>query len=378
MEYRRLGRTELQVSAISLGTEYLMEPSQEDVVRIIHEALDRGINYFDLFWPQPWFRDKMGTAFAGRRQEALLAAHLGAVMFDNQSGVSRDPALAERFFHEFLTRYNTDYVDLLYLHNCDSQEDYDQLMRMDGLLGLALQLKAQGKARFLAFSGHTVSTALQAVQSGHFDAIMFPINLVGNAVPGKREFLQTCAIHDVGVVAMKPYAGGKLLQAEQVMAMENWQVGGPDAMELHRAATITPVQCLAYVLSQIGISTVVPGCKNLDELAQALAYWDADEQGRDFTVPLAGFQQAVRGDCVYCNHCLPCPAEIDIGATIRLIDQARIAAGDAMRMPELRTAYAALEHNADDCLQCGDCEKRCPFGVQVIERMEQGVELFTG
>jgi uncharacterized protein len=377
MEYRKLGRTGLDVSAISLGTEYLMEPSPEDVRGAIHEALDRGINYFDLFWPQPWFRDKMGAAFAGRRHEALLAAHLGAVMYDNQSGVSRDPVLAERFFHEFLTRYDTDYVDFLYLHNCDQQEDYDQLMRMDGLLGQALQFKAEGKARFLAFSGHTVSTALQAVQSGHIDVLMFPINLVGNAVPGKRELLQTCAAHEVGIVAMKPYAGGKLLQPNQVMAMESWQVGG-SAIEIRKAATITPVQCLAYVLAQVGVSTVVPGCQNLDELAQALAYWDADEQARDFTAPLAGFQQAVRGDCVYCNHCLPCPAEIDIGATMRLIDQARIATEDTLQTPELRAAYANLAHNADDCLQCGDCEERCPFGVQVIERMEQGVALFAG
>jgi uncharacterized protein len=365
MEYRRLGRTGLDVSAISLGTEYLINLPREHVVAVIREALKQGINYFDLFFAQPQFRDNMGAAFAGHREQAILAAHLGSTDVNGQYEKTRDLQVSERFFHDFLTRYHTDYVDILYLHNSDEQEDYDKVMRSDGLLGMAQRLQREGKARFIGFSSHTVAVALQAIASGLVDVLMFPINLASNAVPGKRELFSACVAHNVGLVAMKPFAGGKLLQQGQTVDMEFWQTGGAPA-QLQKSVPITPVQCLAYVLSQVGVSTIVPGCKDLEQLAAALAYWQATEEQKDFAAVVSGFQQYVTGECVYCNHCLPCPSTIDIGQTIRLLETAQRHLTDAVR-----AAYAALPSKASDCVQCGSCEERCPFGVDVISKMEQ-------
>ena len=78
MEYRRLGRTGLDVGAVSLGTEYLIDLPREKVVSVIREAIARGINYFDLFYAQEEFRDNMGAAFKGHRDRVFLAGHLGA------------------------------------------------------------------------------------------------------------------------------------------------------------------------------------------------------------------------------------------------------------------------------------------------------------
>ena len=370
MQYRALGGTGSKVSALGLGTEYLINLPREHVVGVVQAAIEQGVNYFDLFFAQAEFRDTMGVAFQGRRDKVLLAAHLGSMDKDGQYEKTRDLDLSKHFFDDFLERYRTGYVDVLYLHNCDSQEDYDVVMADGGLLGLARRLKAEGKARAIGFSGHTVSTAEQAVVSGEIDVLMFPVNLAGSAVPGKHELFQACVTHNIGLVAMKPYAGGKLLQPDQVVAMESFQSGGSD-MELAKPGVITPVQCLSYVLAQVGVSTIVPGCKDLNELGQALAIWGASEEEQDFSAAVAGFQQYVSGECVYCNHCLPCPSTIDIGATIRLFEMAQ-----SQLTPDLRAQYDALESNASDCVQCGACEERCPFGVTVMERMEQAVELF--
>jgi hypothetical protein len=371
MQTRTLGRTGIVVSAISLGTEYLINLPQEHVDGVIHHAIERGINYFDLFYGLSDFRDIMGCAFRGYRDRVLLTAHLGATVENGQYARSRDPKLSLQYFEDYLRRYDTDYVDVLFLHNSDGQEDYDTLMAPGGLLELAQRLQREGKARVLAFSGHTVSTARQAAESGVVDLIMFPINLAANAVPGKRELLQTCAAHDVALVAMKPYAGGKLLQADPRVALENYQSGGGQ-MELSKERAITPIQCLHYVLSQVGVSTIVPGCKDIAELDQALAYWDADDEARDYSELLVAFQQYQAGECVYCNHCLPCPASIDIGQVNRLLDMAT-----ASLTPAVRAAYAALPASGADCIQCGACEERCPFGVAVIDRMEQAAALFV-
>lgn len=370
MQTRTLGKSGLQVSAISMGTEYLLDHPREVAIAIIRGAIARGVNFFDLFYAQPHFRDAMGEAFRPHRQRVMLTAHLGAVMRDGQYDKSRDVGLCEAYFYDYLTRYHTDYVDVLYLHNVDAQEDYDRVMGEGGLLPLAQRLRCEGKARLIGLSGHTVSTALQAVMSGQVDVLMFPLNLAGHAVPGKAELLNACAARGVGLVAMKPFAGGKLLQATRTIALENWQSGGGD-LEVQRQRPITPVQCLAYVLAQVGVSTTVPGARDLAELDAALAYWRASDEEKDFAPHLADFRRYVMGECVYCNHCLPCPSAIDIGQLIRLFEMAR-----HNHAAELRAAYAALPSHATDCVQCGACMERCPFGVDVIGKMEQAVALF--
>ena len=134
---------------------------------------------------------------------------------------------------------------------------------------------------------------------------------------------------------------------------------------------ITPVQCLAYTLSQVGVSTAIPGCADLEQLAASLAYLEASEEARDFSMHLTDFEQYIEGECVYCNHCLPCPSVIDIGQVNRLLDLAQQA-----MMPELQAAYDGLASKASDCTQCGVCEDRCPFGVSVMDRMELAAEMF--
>jgi predicted aldo/keto reductase-like oxidoreductase len=370
MEYRKLGRTGLEVSAIGLGTEYLINLPREHVVKVIRKAIEQGVNYFDLFFAQPEFRDNMGVAFEGYRDKVFLAAHLGAADQKGQYKKTRALRTSEHFFRDFLTRYHTDYVDVLVLHNSDKQKDYDRLMKPNGLMEMALRFKQEGLARFIGFSGHTVSTALQAVESGQIDVLMFPINMAANAVPGKKELLKTCITHNVGLVAMKPYTGGKLLAKERTVRMAYYQMGG-EALKLKKSAPITPVQCLAYVLAQVGVSTTVPGCADLEQLAAALAYGQATEEEKDFSTVITDFQQYVEGECVYCNHCLPCPEMIDIGQTIRLLEMAQ-----QHLTAEHRAAYETLPYQASACSECGACVERCPFGVDVTTKMRQAVELF--
>jgi len=370
MEHRKLGRTGLEVSAVGLGTEYLLDRPHEHVVGVVHEAIERGVNYFDLFFAQPEFRDMMGAAFKGQRERVFLVAHLGAAHKDGQYKKTRTLKASEHFFHDFLTRYDTDYVDVLILHNSDGQKDYDRLTKPDGLRDMALRFQQEGKARFIGFSGHTVSTALQAVESGIIDVLMYPINLAAHAVPGKQDLLKACVSHDVGVVAMKPYAGGKLLNEERTIRISHYHAGG-EAYKVKKQKTITPVQCLAYTLSQVGVSAAIPGCADLEQLAAALAYLEASEEERDFAMHLADFEQYVEGECVYCNHCLPCPSVIDVGRVNRLLDLAQQAL-----TPEVQAAYDGLASKPSDCTQCGVCEDRCPFGVGVMARMEQATEMF--
>jgi len=375
MKYKTFGRTGLDISAIGLGTEYLINLPRETVIAVIHRAIDQGINYFDHFFAQPQFRDNMGAAFRGYRDNVILTAHLGAGDFDGQYNKTRDPKICEHFFLDFLTRYHTDYVDIIFLHNSDSQEDYEHLMEPGGLLEMASRFQQEGKTRFIGFSGHNTITAQQAAESGYIDVLLFPINFTGHAMPGKKELLDACVSCQVDVVAMKPFAGGNLLKEDPILDIADHQMGRRQMagapMRFRKNTMITPVQCLSYALAQVGVSTVIPGCASVEQLEASLAYLEATEEEKDYAALLSDFMQYRTGQCVHCNHCLPCPSEIDIGQTIRLLQMAQ-----QQLTSELQTAYLALSIKASDCIQCGDCVVRCPFGVDVISHMEQAVSVF--
>ncbi|MBD3309392.1 hypothetical protein GF339_23540 [candidate division KSB3 bacterium] len=369
MDYRTLGRTGLKASVIGLGTEYLHGQSRETVISVVHEALQQGVNYFDIIFSFPEYLDNLGIALEGQRKRIFLAGHLGSSEKNGQYQKTRSVKKSKAVFLDLLSRLGTEAVDLLFLHNCDRQNDYDQLMH-GGQFDLACALKQEGKARFLGFSGHTIATARQAVESGQIDVLMFPIHLAGNAVPGRQDLLNACIARDIGVVAMKPYAGGKLLLEKRSIQVGKTQMGG-EALKLKASAPISPVHCLAYSLEQIGVSIALPGCADREQLFAALAYLEASDAEKDFSSVITDVRQYATGECVYCNHCLPCPSQIDVGKTLRLLDIAR-----QHLTAELRAQYARLPASASACTACGACVERCPFGVDVIAKMTRAVQIF--
>ena len=362
MEYRQLGRTGFTVSAIGLGTEYFIGAPSDHIIKTIRYAYEQGITYYELFPANSLFRDAMGQAFAPFRKDVLLGAHLGAQVVETQYDKTRDLDACRLWFEDFLTRFHTDYADVLFLHNIDTQEDLDTVFAPGGVCDLAESYRNKGNARAIGFSGHTVRTALQAVESGRIDVLLFPINLAGNttvnpennSMASIHDLLRACTARGVAVIAMKPYAGGQLLSPANAAIRP-----------------ITALQCLTYSLEQPGVSCVVPGCKNAHELDQALAYFSSSAAERDYSAAIVAAQQHAAGECVYCNHCLPCPVEIDIAQLMRIFDKSHGTVD-----PALLTEYQQMASTASYCVHCGSCEERCPFGVPVMQRMDEMATLY--
>jgi len=370
MEYRKLGRTGLDVGALSVGTEHLLRQPRETAISVIEQAIEHGVNYFDIVFSFPDYLDNLGEALAGHRDRVLLTGHLGSTVKDNQYCRNRSAKASEPFFRDVLARLHTDYVDILYLHNFNSPREWETVSRPKGQLEMALRLRAEGHARFIGLSGHFTEVLKLAIQSGHVDVVMLPINLLGHGWAGRRELLDLCVRQGIGVVAMKPYGGGRLLHARGTQRVAAYQSGG-EAYKAKFPAGITAAQCVSYTLAQAGVSTALVGVRDTPELTAALATQDASEAERDFGGLLAAFGRYVEGECVYCNHCLPCPVAIDIAEVNRLLDAAErgLDAG-------LRAAYGALAAKASACTECGACVERCPFGVAVILRIQAAAAVY--
>ena len=162
------------------------------------------------------------------------------------------------------------------------------------------------------------------------------------------ELFQRCQREGVGISVMKPFFAGRLLSADQSPF----------------GAALTRSQCLQYAIDRPGVLVVVPGVQTMEHLDQILEFLTATDEEKDYSVIGTFTADTVTGTCVYCNHCQPCPAGIDIGLVNKYYDLA--LAGDTIAANH----YTKLSVNADACLHCGHCESRCPFGVKQESRME--------
>ena len=379
MIYRKLGRTGVDISAVSLGAEHLEYAPFEVVDEVVNEALGYGVNYIDLFMASPGVRDNFGRVLKGKRDSVMLCGHIGACMVDSQYKRSRDPKLCETYYEDILRRTRSDYMDVSMIHYVDTLDDAERVMAEDGLLDLALRYKKEGKSRFVGVSSHSPSAALKLIGSGAIDVLMFSINPVHDVLgdasiddmlssegtiyasidkginPLRDELFHVCERSGVAIVTMKTYCAGWLLNPNN-----NFGV------------TLTPEQCIHYALSRPGVAAVLPGCRSAEQVRQAMAYLTADDRARDYSEALNASRLWKKNSaCMYCNHCLPCPVGIDVAETTRLRDLALLGMTD-----ELRERYEALPVKASDCLFCGSCEGNCPFGIKVMGNIKEAAGLF--
>ena len=154
---------------------------------------------------------------------------------------------------------------------------------------------------------------------------------------------------------MKPFFAGQLLAAEQSPF----------------GTALTHTQCLQYALDRPGVLTAVPGVQTMEHLDELLKFLNASDAEKDYSVIGTFTAETVKGTCVYCNHCQPCPAGIDIGLINKYYDLA--LAGDSIAANH----YTKLTVKADACLKCGHCESRCPFGVKQEARMAEIEQYFS-
>jgi predicted aldo/keto reductase-like oxidoreductase len=136
---------------------------------------------------------------------------------------------------------------------------------------------------------------------------------------------------------------------------------------------MTTAQCIHYALGRPAVASALLGCQTAEQMQDALHYLTLDEAQRDYAEILNTASREFRGSCVYCNHCQPCPSEIDIAAVNKYLDIARLDPGHIP--PSVRSHYQSLAHRGDECIQCGSCEERCPFGVEIIENMAEADRL---
>ena len=377
MKHRILGRTGFNVSEIGYGAEHLEGKSFEVVDLVINTALDGGINIMDVFMPQAAVRSNIGKALKSRRKNVILQGHIGACLQDDgQYFRSRDPKLCDVFVKDFLARYETDYIDIGMAHFIDTEQDYKEAFDSPYIEYIE-QLKKDGIIRYIGVSTHDAGVGIKMINTGLIDVVMFSINPAFDLCPGmslddalhpdynkldklqvdpvRAEFYNLCAAKNIGITVMKALGGGLLLKTE--------------TSGLRYALSLP--QCVAYSLDRPAVASVLLGAQTVEEIEQALAYVDSSPSERDYTRILESGLPLLDGKCMYCNHCLPCPQGIDIAAVTKYLDMAKVS-----NQATIHAHYNALPVLGSACTECGNCEKLCPFKIQVTQNMKEAARIF--
>lgn len=333
MEYITLGKTGLKISRLGFGGIPIQRVDAAAAGELLEAVRAAGINYIDTARGYTVSEELIGQAIEGHRDEFILAT----------KSMSRDKASMERDIGISLKNLRTDHIDLYQVHN-PTLEQIDQVCAPGGALEALMEAKAAGKIGHLGLTAHSIEVFRRALEESWVETIMFPYNLVESQ---GEDLMAQAKAQGVAVIAMKPLAGG--------------------AIEDARLA-------LRYINRNPNVTVVIPGMYSPEEVKQNL-------EAMEDTAPLSDQEKArieeIRQElgtnfCRRCNYCTPCTVGISIPNVFLFQGYLRrYGLGDWAR-----DRYSSLAAKAGDCVECGACEKRCPYHLPIREMLKSAAKDF--
>ncbi len=334
MQTVKLGKTGLEVSRVGLGGIPITRPTEAEAIRVIQHALDLGVNFIDSSRGYYTSEERIGKAIAGRRDQVIIATKGGG-----------DKEASLKYIEESLESLNTDYIDLWQFHGVNNIEVYERVLAPGGGMEGAQEALQAGKIRHIGVSTHSPDMALKMVASGHFETVMFPFNFV--AREAADELIPLAKQHDVGFIAMKPFGGSRLHDANLAI---KYQL---------QFDNVVPIP---------GIETV----EQVEEIAGLVkGPWQLSDQEQQEIEAIREQMDTLL--CRRCSRCVPCPQGVAVHSMMNLPGLWKLWS------PDFFFSWRYVQHNVEStkkCDDCGECEEKCPYGLPMREMMKENLAFF--
>ena len=328
MEMIRLGRTELYVSKNGFGALPVQRVGMEEAAKILRHAYEGGINYFDTARFYTDSEEKIGRALGDVREKIIISTK---TMATTVAGFWED-------LNTSLSLLGTDYVDIYQFHNpafCPKPGDGT------GLYEAMLEAKEKGMIRHIGFTNHRLAVAEEAVRSGLYETLQFPFSYL--ASEKEEALVRLCEELDVGFICMKALAGGLITRSDVAYAY----------LAQYPVAPIWGIQRESELEEFLSYNDNPP---TLD--AERLAYIDTE-------------RRSLAGDfCRGCGYCMPCPVGIEINNCARMSLLLRRSPAALQLTPAVQEKMKKIE----DCLDCGQCKAKCPYGLDTPNLLRKNYE----
>jgi len=367
MKYRKFGRLDLEISALGFGCMRLPilggerdKIDEPEATRMLHYAIDRGVNYVDTAYG---YHGGNSERFVGRmlgegyREKVNLATKLPSWLVESAEDF-------DRLFNEQLERLQTDRVDFYLLHAL--RKEWWRNLRDLGVIEWAEGKIADGQVGYLGFSFHDDYEAFEEIVDGYdwtFCQIQYNYMDIENQAGVKG--LKYAASKGLAVVVMEPLLGGKLVDPPESI-QEVWDTAAQKRKPADWA--------LQWLWNQPEVSVVLSGMSAMEQVEENVASADASGVGTLAKEELALFDQVREKyqklcpiPCTKCGYCMPCPNEVDIPRNFEVYNQ-----GVMYQKPDLaRRGYTFIpeQARAEACIQCQECEEKCPQDIFVSEWM---------
>lgn len=326
----RLGRTEILADKNGFGALPIQRISVEDAGKILRKAYEHGVNFFDTARFYTDSEHKIGVALGDVRDKIYIATKSMALTGEK---------LKEELEYS-LGQLQTDYIDVYQLHNtpfCPKPGGED------GLYDALLQAKADGKIRHIGITNHRLAVAEEAIASGLYETLQFPLNYLSSEK--EERLVKLCEEADMGFIAMKGMSGGILQDGRAAYAYMN---------QFDNVLPIWGVQRESELDVFLDCAKNVPSME--DEDIKAVIEKDRAELKGDF--------------CRGCGYCMPCPVEIQINNCARMVAMITRSPIEPWITPEKQAEMEKI----NQCLDCGQCAKKCPYNLDTPRLLRENLK----
>jgi len=353
MHYTTLGKTGPRISRLSMGCGRLPE-NDDDSTRLIHAAIDAGVNYFEsaTFYCNNRCVEKVGLGIKGRRDEVMVQVKVGTDPDSSADGYRR--AAEEQF-----NRMGIDRADF-FMVGWFAWDRMPLVLRKGGAMEGIRKMQDEGLIRHVGFTGHdTPEGFIKVLETGVFESMTVSYNLLNRMY---EKTLDRAGELGVGVIVMNPVGGGML--GAPSPTLQKLLPGG---------SATTAAAALRFVLSHPAVTTACSGMNSLAELKENLAAVEAaaalspDERAQVQNI-LDEYHALGQQFCTGCKYCQPCPNHVDIPSNFRLFNYHKVYG----LLDWARAQYAGMksETRAAACTRCGQCEPKCPQKIRIMEQLE--------
>lgn len=370
MRYRSFPKIpHLQTSILGFGCMRLPtlngDPAridEESASRLLHEAIDAGVNYLDTAWP---YHAGQSESFVGR---ALAGGWREKVQLATKSPVwlAQTPSDWERFLDQQLTKLQTDRIDFYLLHALDADR-WQHVQRLRGLDALE-RARADGRIGHVGFSFHGSADEFRKIVDGYdWEFCQIQLNFLDEDYQAGLEGLRYASARDVGVVVMEPLRGGAL--ARPSPAIQNiWARSDKPWSPAEWA--------LRWIWEQPGVVTVLSGMNAANQLrdnVQAAASEGTLGAGELALVDEAKrvYRARMRVPCTTCGYCQPCPNGVSIPDVFSNYNAAAMFDSKEGPAATYRQWVLGAGAGADQCTGCAECEPKCPQHIGIVKALEE-------